>query len=447
MKYQLRQIMLDVLIRIEKDKGFSNLLLNHELNQNTLNEKDKRLLTGVVYGTVQNQLTIDFYLAPFINQKKELDIWIQQLLRMSVYQMVYLEKVPDHAVLHEAVEIAKIRGHKGIASFVNGVLRSIQREGVPSLSSIEDPIQRIALETSHPLWLVSRWAEMYGLERTKAMCQQNQKHLPMSIRIQPLKTNRSAVLQQLKKLDFDCRESFFSNQGIIIEKGNIFGTNILKDGLATVQDQSSMLVAEALDLKTGLKVLDTCSAPGGKVTHIAEKMQDQGEIYAFDLHKKKVKLIREKALTLDLHSISAAASDARKLQERYEKESFDRIVIDAPCSGLGVINGKPEIKYEKTVADIERLASIQLAILEHVAPLLKKDGLLVYSTCTVDVEENNQVIRRFLSDHPDYSVDLAFRDAFKEPIQHAPGWSAEGLQLFPQDFATDGFFLTRLKRQ
>ncbi|GIO21918.1 16S rRNA (cytosine(967)-C(5))-methyltransferase RsmB [Oceanobacillus sp. J11TS1] len=446
MKYQLRQTMLDVLIRIEKDKGFSNLLLNHELQQSDLNEKDKRLLTEVVYGTVQNQLTIDYYIAHFMKNKKNVDLWVKQLLRMSVYQMVYLEKVPDHAVVHESVEIAKIRGHKGIAGFVNGILRSIQRDGVPDLSFIKDPVERISIETSHPKWLVERWIDMYGVEQTEAMCQENLKHFPMSIRIQPLKTNRKSIMTQLEEQDFTVAESAFSPQGIVIQKGNIFKTDLLKEGFATVQDQSSMLVAESLQLEPGMKVLDTCSAPGGKVTHVAEKMADQGEIHAFDLHKKKVKLIEEKAATLNLHAISAFQGDARNLHEKFEEASFDRIVIDAPCSGLGVINGKPEIKYEKQASDIERLASIQFDIIQSAAPLLKPDGLLVYSTCTVDKEENNQVVQRFLENNPGFSIDLSFRDDLSELIQHAPGWSSEGLQLFPQDFQTDGFFLTRIKR-
>ncbi|WP_152656524.1 16S rRNA (cytosine(967)-C(5))-methyltransferase RsmB [Oceanobacillus sp. CFH 90083] len=446
MKYQLRQTMLDVLIRIEKDKGFSNLLLNHELKQTDLTEKDKRLLTEVVYGTVQNQIAIDYYLAAFMKNKKKLDLWVKQLLRMSVYQMVYLEKIPDHAVVHESVEIAKIRGHKGIASFVNGILRSIQRKGIPDLALIDDPVERISIETSHPTWLVKRWIEMYGMECTQAMCRENLKHFPMSIRIQPLKTNRESVMKQLENEGFTVAASQFSSQGILIEKGNIFKTNLLQDGLVTIQDQSSMLAAESLKLEPGMKVLDTCSAPGGKVTHIAEKIADQGEIHAYDLHQKKVKLIEEKAATLDLHSISAFQGDARKLHEKYEEASFDRILIDAPCSGLGVINGKPEIKYTKQAQDIERLASIQLEIIQAASKLLKPAGLLIYSTCTVDKEENNQVVQRFLEKNPAFSIDLSFREELSEPLIKAPGWSSEGLQLFPQDFQTDGFFLTRIKR-
>ncbi|MBT2598760.1 MULTISPECIES: 16S rRNA (cytosine(967)-C(5))-methyltransferase RsmB [unclassified Oceanobacillus] len=446
MKYQLRNTMLDILIRIEKDHGFSNLLLNHELKQRQFNEKDERLLTGVVYGSLQHQMTLDYYLSKFVKSKKKLDVWVQPLLRMSFYQMIYLEKVPDHAVIHESVEIAKQRGHQGIASFVNGVLRSLQRQGVPSLTDIKDPIERIAIETSHPEWLVKRWAEMYGMETTAKMCRNNLEHHPLSIRIQPLRTCREEVMQELKESGIESRPSIFSNQGIIIEKGNIFRTNLLKEGKITIQDQSSMLVGEMLAVESGMHVLDSCSAPGGKVTHVAEKMQDQGIIHAFDLHAKKIKLIDEKASTLHLTSIHAQKGDARKLASKYEKESFDRIVVDAPCSGLGVINGKPEIKYEKSKEDIQRLAKIQQDILNEVIPLLKENGLLIYSTCTVDKEENNQVVRQVIENHQDIYIDFSFRDELPKELQDAPGWSGEGLQLFPQDFHTDGFFLTRLKK-
>lgn len=159
-----------------------------------------------------------------------------------------------------------------------------------------------------------------------------------------------------------------------------------------------------------------------------------------------MKLIEEKAAVLDLHAISAFQGDARNLYEQYEEESFDRILIDAPCSGLGVINGKPEIKYEKRASDIERLATVQLDIIQSAAKLLKPEGLLIYSTCTVDKLENNQVVQTFLENNPAFSIDFSFREELSEPLQHAPGWSPEGLQLFPQDFQTDGFFLTRIKR-
>jgi 16S rRNA (cytosine967-C5)-methyltransferase len=443
-EFRLRNTIVDLLVRIEKDHGFSHLLIDHALRTGQMDKKDEGLLTEIVYGTVQRQLTIDYYLAAFVNPKKKLDIWVKALLRMSVYQMVFLDKVPDHAIIHEAVEIAKKRGHKGIASFVNGVLRTMQRKGVPDTNQIVDQNERLAIETSHPNWLVDRWVANYGYPVAKEICETNLKRKAMSVRIQPLKITREEAMKRLNEEGLETKKSMFSPQGIIIEKGNILKTALFKMGYITIQDQSSMLVAEMLHTAPGMKVLDACSAPGGKVTHIAEKMKDKGQIHAYDLHQKKIKEVNKKASNLQLSIINAQPGDARKLQALHENESFDRILIDAPCSGLGVIRGKPEIKYDKQPADIERLSAIQSDILYRVAPLLKKGGLLIYSTCTVDKQENETVVKQFLADHSNYQMDETFFNEIPDDLKSSPGISVQGIQIFPQTNDTDGFFLTRL---
>ena len=443
---QLRKTILDLLIRVEKDSGFSHLLLHKEINSKKLNPKDEALLTQIVYGTLERKLTLDYYLEGFVNQKKKPEAWVQILLRMSVYQMVYLDKIPDHAIIHEAVEIAKERSHKGIQSFVNGVLRNVQRNGVPDLANIKDATERLSIETSHPLWLVEHWIDSYGFETTEAICQANLAEKPIAVRVQPLKISREQAIQKLESQGFSVQPSTLSEQGLIIEKGNILNSDIFHDGMITIQDQSSMLVGDLLKAESGMTVLDSCSAPGGKATHIAEKMGDKGTIHAHDLHKKKVNLITEKAEILGLSIIEAEQGDARKLKEIYEKASFDRILVDAPCSGLGVIGSKPEIKYEKTAADIENLQKIQLDILHSVAGLLKSDGLMIYSTCTVVPEENEEVVKQFLEMNPNFAVDADFFNELPAELDHSQGVTEYGLQLFPQTHQTDGFFLTRLKK-
>jgi 16S rRNA (cytosine967-C5)-methyltransferase len=446
-KYDLRNNILEILIRIEKDAGYSHLLIDQEIRSRDIPLKDHGLLTEIVYGTLQHKMRLDYYLAHFVNEKKKLDQWVNILLRMSLYQMVFLDRVPDHAIIHEAVEIAKSRGHKGIASLVNGVLRTVQRKGVPSFESIEDDTKRLAVETSHPEWLVRRWIKSYGYEITREMCRTNTAHKPLSVRVQPLRISREEAIHQLTKQGFQVRPSSFSDQGMIIDKGNIIHSDLFKQGFLTIQDQSSMLVAEMLKLSPDMHVLDACSAPGGKVTHIAEKMENKGEIHAYDLHKKKINLIDRKAEELQLTIINAEAKDARKLQEAHQKGSFDRILVDAPCSGLGVIRGKPEIKYHKEEKDIRRLAEIQLDILEEVAPLLKQNGLLIYSTCTVDKEENEEVVKKFLENNSGFIIDESFFKELPSMLKTSMGISDYGLQLFPQFFDTDGFFLTRLLRK
>jgi 16S rRNA (cytosine967-C5)-methyltransferase len=445
-KYLLRNTILDVLLRIDQDGGYSHLLINHEIKSKNISPKDEGLLTEIVYGTIQRKMTLDFYIDHFIKQQKKLAPWVRMLLRMSVYQMVYLDKVPDHAIIHEAVEISKQRGHKGIAALVNAVLRKIQRDGVPSTGDLEDPVKRLAIETSHPEWLVKRWINHYGYETTKEMCLANLRHKPMSVRVQPMKVTRNEAIEQLIKEGYQVSASVFSDQGIIIEKGNILRSSLFEEGFITVQDQSSMLVGEMIDARPEYTVLDACSAPGGKVTHIAEKMENKGVIHAHDLHRKKIKLIDDKAKALSLSIIEAEAMDARNLSDRYPPETFDRILVDAPCSGLGVMRGKPDIKYNKNEDDIKRLSEIQADILETVASLLKRGGLLVYSTCTVDPTENEEVVKEFLRNNRNYQIDETFFVELPTELKGLHGISEFGLQLFPQDFETDGFFLTRLIR-
>ncbi|WP_068672442.1 16S rRNA (cytosine(967)-C(5))-methyltransferase RsmB [Oceanobacillus sp. Castelsardo] len=444
--YQLRNSILDLLIRTEKDQGFSHLLIDHEIKSNRINPKDEKLLTEIVYGTLQRKITLDYFIDYYMNSKKKLDLWVRMLLRMSIYQMVYLDKVPDHAVIHEAVEIAKKRGHKGIAGFVNGILRSIQRNGIPDTAMIKDDAKRLSIETSHPEWLVKRWISEYGYETTKKMCEENISKRPQSIRVQPLKITREKAIETLSELGFVVEPSILSEQGIIVKKGNVLTTDLFKNGFLTIQDQSSMLVGEMLQVKPHMKVLDSCSAPGGKATHIAEKMENEGIVYAYDLHKKKVNLIEEKASTLGLSIINANQADAKKLGEVHEAENFDRILVDAPCSGLGVMRGKPEIKYNKKEEDISNLSKVQLEILNSVSPLLKTGGLLIYSTCTVDTSENENVVQAFLKSHSNFKVDETFFSDLPNETKGLTGISKYGFQLFPQDFQTDGFFLTRLKK-
>lgn len=446
-KNGLRHTIIDLLVRIDEDSGYSHLLIANEIKKRKISSKDERLLTEIVYGTIERKLTLDYYLAPFIENKQKIQPWVRMVLRMSVYQMVYLDKVPDYAVINEAVEIAKQKGHKGIASFVNGVLRNVQRKGVRDISEITDPVKRLSIETSHPEWLVERWMDHYGRIITEKICQENLAKKPIAVRVQPLRISREEAMKQLIEQGFKVRPSMFSNQGIIVDEGNILHAQLFAEGFLTVQDQSSMLVGEMLHVQPGMKVLDTCSAPGGKVTHIAEKMLDKGSIHAFDLHKKKIKLIDQKKSELQLSVIDAKHGDARHLGELLEHDSYDRIVVDAPCSGLGVTRSKPDVKYSKSIDDIYRLAHIQLDILNSVAPLLKKGGLLVYSTCTIDKEENEHTVKRFLESHHQFEIDQSFFQELPESLQKTEGVSTEGLQLFPHEFHTDGFFITRMIKQ
>lgn len=442
----VRTVALDILIRIEKEGGFSHLLISQVLDQNLLSEKDENLLTEIVYGAMERKITLDYYLEPFIKSQKKLADWVHMLLRMSVFQLEFLDHVPAYAVINEAVEIAKQKGHKGISSLVNGVLRNIQRKGVPNIDEINDRTKRLAVKTSHPEWLVARWIQLYGFEITKQMCETNVTKKSVNIRINHLKTNREQVLSVLEKVGIEASISPYVKDSIIIHKGNILKTSLVQEGYVTIQDQSSMLASQLLQPEPNMTVLDACSAPGGKATYIGELMDNKGTIYAYDLHKNKVNLIKKNANRLGLTNITVGQNDARKLQEVHQAASFDRILIDAPCSGFGVIRSKPDIKYNKSMEDIKKLQSVQISILNEVAPLLKKEGKLVYSTCTVDVMENEEVIKSFLNHHRDYEVDEQFLREINMLTFKNARVTEYGLQLFPQTIQSDGFFITRLTR-
>ncbi len=433
----VREVALELIDAVEKSGSYSNLMLNSAIEKNKISGRDAALLTEITYGTIQRKLTIDFFLAPFLNKKPER--WVQNLLRLSLYQMVYLDKVPERAVIHEAVNIAKKRGHKGIASMVNGVLRSIQREGVPDTKTIKDDAERISIETSHPLWLVKRWIRAYGKEKTEAMCQHNLTAPEQTVRINTLKTSRDEAIRVLEEEGFEAKAADISPFAIHIARGNAARSQLFKEGAISIQDESSMLVAPVLNAKPGQRILDMCSAPGGKTAHIAELMNGEGHIDALDIHAHKLKLVEQNAERLSLSNIHVQKQDARKAGDIFEQEAFDAILVDAPCSGLGVIRRKPDLKYAKTEKDLENLQGIQLAILDAAVPLLKENGVLVYSTCTVDKEENEGTVRAFLTNHPEFEpVPL-------ENILIKPDNTM--LQLFPDDFGGDGFFISKFRKK
>ncbi|WP_453997033.1 16S rRNA (cytosine(967)-C(5))-methyltransferase RsmB [Bacillus nitroreducens] len=443
-KIKVREVALEILLQIEKNQAYSNLLLNQMIKKHEVNGKDIGLLTEIVYGTIQRRDTLDYYLAPFIKKSKKLDLWVRILLRLSLYQMVYLDRVPERAIFFEAVEIAKRRGHKGTASLVNGVLRSIQREGIPTLDQITDEVERLAIETSHPLWLVKRWVDQIGIEEARKMCEVNCTPPEQTARVNTVAISKEKLMELLEEDGIETAEGDVSIDAIKAVRGNLANSKAFKEGYLTIQDESSMLVARVLGVEKGDQVLDSCAAPGGKTTHIAELLQNTGKVYSLDLHEHKITLINEAINRLGLINVVTKAHDSRKAREIFESGSFDKILVDAPCSGFGVIRRKPDIKYSKSLSDNQQLAKIQLAILNEVSSLLKKDGILVYSTCTIDYEENEGVIKTFLEQNKDFVLDT-IEDYLPEKVKP---YSKNGqIQLYPHYFGTDGFYIARLRKQ
>lgn len=443
-----REAAMDVLTRVEEDQAYSNLLLNQTLTRLKLERQEAALATELVYGTIQRLNTIDYFLGRFASKGLErLQPWVRSLLRLSFYQIRYLDRIPSHAAVNEAVNLAKKRGHQGIAGLVNGILRNVLRE--KDRLAIPDNLPeaaRIALEESHPEWLVARWLKRYGPEATRAMCEANNRPPKTSIRHNRLRGSREELAAKLAEAGMETVPSPLSPAGLILTSGGSAGKSpLFAAGDFSIQDESSMLVALCVAPEPGMKVLDCCAAPGGKSTHMAELMDGRGEVTAADIHEHKENLIREQAARLGLTNVRTVVSDAKLLPERYPPETFDRILLDAPCTGLGVIRRKPDLKWAKKEEEIAEIAGLQRDILQAVHPLLKPGGVLVYSTCTTEPEENEAQIHRFLEETPGFALEPFPAALLPEGPAREAGEKGM-LQLLPQHFDSDGFFIARLKK-
>ncbi|MED4888050.1 16S rRNA (cytosine(967)-C(5))-methyltransferase RsmB [Lysinibacillus fusiformis] len=437
----VRDAALSILLAVDKNQAYSNLLLNETIKRHKIEAKDRALLTELTYGTLQHKMTLDYYLEPFI--RGSIDHWVRWLLRISLYQMQYLTRIPAHAAVNEAVEIAKRRGHRGIASTVNGILRSVLRQGVPAITEIENPIERLAIETSHPIWLVQRFVDNYGLEVATGMLHENNVPPMQTVRVNRTKVTVEQAIAELEAEGLTAKQSDVIPECLHLTNGQPARTHAFKEGHITIQDESSMIPANVLNPSPGMRVLDMCAAPGGKTTHLAEIMKNEGSILATDLHPHKLDLIDHNTERLGLDIIETAPIDGRKAPEFLQAESYDAILVDAPCSGLGVMRRKPDIKYTKREEDLENLQTIQLALLDAATKVLKIEGKLVYSTCTVDKQENEGTVKAFLVTHPEMEAIQLESLPTKLAEKQANGM----LQVFPQDFGSDGFFVAAFRKK
>ncbi|NQE00120.1 16S rRNA (cytosine(967)-C(5))-methyltransferase RsmB, partial [Staphylococcus xylosus] len=394
---------------------------------------DKSLFTELVYGTLKRKYTLDYLLKPFVQTK--LKGWVRQLLWMSIYQYAYLDKIPEHAIIHEAVEIAKYKGGPHNGNVVNGILRNMMRSELPDFTEITDNKKRIAIEYSLPKWLVDHWVTHFGLEKTEEIAQSFLDKVSTTVRVNLTRITVDEAIRRLTDDDYIVELDKEIDTCLHISGKPIIESRLFKDGLVSIQDKSSMFVGEVMSLTEGDKVLDACSAPGGKACHIAEILNGTGHVDATDIHEHKIDLIDFNIKKLRLSNISAFEHDAT---EKYDKV-YDKILVDAPCSGLGVLRHKPEIKYEQSQHSIQSLVEIQLEILNNVKDSVKPGGTIIYSTCTIEQMENENVIYTFLKANSDFEFD-----AFEHPIT---GEKVKTMQVLPQDFNSDGFFITRIKRK
>ena len=427
-----RSLALTVLEDVFVNQAYSNIALNKHLKGGQLSAPDKGLVTEIVYGTVARKLTLEWYLSHFIEDRDKLDNWLYVLLLMSAYQLCYLDKVPNHAVVNEAVELAKAR-KKGSEKLVNAVLRRILREGWPDIETIKRKNKRDSIAYSLPVWLVSKLKEEYGEERAQAIFESLLVRNKASIRVTDLsrKEEIKAVLE--------ASDSPLAASGLVKEQGHFAGHDLFLEGAITIQDESSQLVAPTLDLQGDEEVLDACAAPGGKTAHMASYLTS-GKVTALDLYDHKLDLIQENAQRLGVADrVQTQKLDARKVHEFFEKDSFDKILVDAPCSGIGLLRRKPDIKYNKETADFASLQQIQLEILGNVCQTLRKGGIITYSTCTIVSEENFQVVEAFLESHPEFEqvkLEHECKDILKDGC----------ILITPELYGSDGFFISQFRK-
>lgn len=418
-----RHLALESLWRIEIKGEFAKKALDEALD-NPLSSLDKGLIMEIVYGVLRHRRRLDWIIEGQADRDiEEIDPWVRNNLRMGTYQILFLERIPQWAAVDESVELAKFYGHTGAAGFVNGVLRNIirNRDTIRYPSIDENPILHISILYSHPEWLVKRWVERFGIDETISLCKANNEIPPLTIRVNTLRIKREDLLSLLREEVEGAEPTSLSPYGIKI-KGftSIPELRSYRKGLFQVQDEGAQLIAPLLDPKKGERILDACAGPGGKATHMAEIMGDDGEIIALDTDEKRLDLLRENVRRLGINIIKLQKADSTK--DLSYLGTFDRILVDAPCSGLGVLRRHPEGKWRKKEWIVREFQKIQLSILKNVSSLLRPEGRLVYSACSIEPEEGEEVIERFLKENIDFYL------------------VAPSLYIYPHIHGTDGFF-------
>lgn len=438
-----RFLAVEVLDRVISQQAYSNLQLNQVLQRAHLSVADRHLLTKIVYGVLQHQLTLDYWLQDFIGHKR-LASWVRVLLWSALYQYRYLDRIPAYAVTDESIQIAKLKGNAGTRRLVTGILHAFLRQGPKTVATIQDPVERLSVASSVPRWLVDNLIQDYDKETASQMLTAFNQPAHISVRVNMARTTVKGAITSLKEDGVTAHPSPLAAFGLVITQGPLLQSHAFQDGLVTIQDESAQLAVESMKLLPGMKVLDACAAPGGKTTQIAERLQASkgGVVTALDLHQNKINLIRTNAQRLGVADrVVARQMDSRQVGTHFADESFDAILVDAPCSGIGLLRRKPEIRYAKTLADSRHLHQIQLAILNAVASKLKKGGIMTYSTCTLLKRENEGTVEAFLETHPDFQLIKTHSVRGVKDDR-----AAATLTILPSDEGTDGFFISSLRR-
>ncbi len=398
-----REIALKALYDIEINGTYTNAALNSALSGAEISASDRGLVTEIIYGVVSNKTAIDFIISRYSKIKlKKMTPWVLGILRMGVFQIYYMDRIPHSAACNEAVKLAKKYSHRAGCGFVNGVLRSFAREAEGfEFPKEKDDAECLSLRYSYPVWMTEKLIREYGVDRCERLYKENCKPHGVFIRVNSLKISTDELIEKLRDEGVECEKTSLDGCLKVTGRLSIDKSQTYGDGFYSLQNISSQMAVKALAPKSGDTVIDMCAAPGGKSCAIAEKMQNKGTIIAFDVFEHKVDLIKKSAQRLGVDIIDARLQDASECLTEL-KNSADCVLADVPCSGLGVIHKKPDIKWRRTQEDIETLCKIQKEILETAAIYLKSGGTLVYSTCTILPEENRLQIDDFLKKHSEF---------------------------------------------
>ena len=428
-----RQTAFDALMKTYRDEAFSNLALDGILSKSDLDTRDKSFVSNLFYGVIERQLTIDYQLSIYLSKPlKKLKPEVLTIMRMGAYQLLFMDKVPDSAAVNESIKLSKKNGASYACGLINAVLRKVANNGLVLPENCSDS-ELLSVKYSCPLWLVNKWINEYGAEDTAAFLESSLGGAETFIRVNNTKISDIELLSVLADECIDCEKTYNENTLKINLKGHdIEKLSSFKNGYYHVQDMASQLCAKALKAKENDVVFDLCSAPGGKAYTVAETMNNKGRVLCFDIYENRVSLITKGAQRLGLTSIEGRVGDAGVFNP--ELGSADKVLCDVPCSGLGIIRRKPEIKY-KSEAELSDLPEIQYAIVDNASRYVRNGGRLIYSTCTLSKAENEDVVAKFLENHKDFKAAPLFDDN-----------GSCAVTLMPHKNESDGFFIACLER-
>lgn len=443
----VRGLAVKILTRIDRSDAYLDKLLDHTIRYEEMDDRDRRLLTEIATGVIRHRERLDWVLTGFYHGEFPKCIpTVKNALRVALYQILFLDKIPYSAAVNESVELVKrLKGNRS-AGIVNGVLRNVIRklDAITWPNREQDPGHYLAVMESHPQWMVRRWVERLGEEETEKFLKANNERPPVTVRVQNGKASADSLLEEFTTLGAEGERSpLLPNYLRLRRLSDIASIPSFRDGGFIVQDDGIGLITALTGAQPGMRVIDLCAAPGGKSIAMAEMMENRGEILALDKYEAKLKLLAENVQRSGFSIIQPTVGDARKIS----LEPADVVLADVPCSGFGVLRRKPEIKWKREPGDLPELARLQSDILENAARLVKPGGILVYGTCTVEPEENEGIVQAFLNRHPEFELESAAAALPESAVRMGVVTEAGFLQTWPHRHGTDGAFGARMRRK